>query len=93
MNILTWILDFNFKIPTPAILKPKPLWSGKQIISMILPDLSFIKLGSNSLHTRTSVDQYFQTDDMSIIIRDGQLLCGRLNKSMIGAVGGHTIGF
>lgn len=31
MNILMWLEDWDGKIPMPAILKPKPLWSGKQV--------------------------------------------------------------
>ena len=31
MNILMWLEDWNGKIPTPAILKPRPLWTGKQV--------------------------------------------------------------
>ncbi len=30
-NILLWIEDWNGQIPMPAILKPKPLWTGKQV--------------------------------------------------------------
>jgi DNA-directed RNA polymerase II subunit RPB1 len=29
---------FNYKIPPPVILKPVPLWTGKQVFSTILPD-------------------------------------------------------
>jgi DNA-directed RNA polymerase II subunit RPB1 len=28
MNLLMWI-DYDGTLPTPAILKPKPLWTGK----------------------------------------------------------------
>jgi DNA-directed RNA polymerase II subunit RPB1 len=31
-----WIDDLD-KLPQPAILKPKPLWTGKQIFSLVLP--------------------------------------------------------
>ncbi|KAL0343701.1 UNVERIFIED_CONTAM: DNA-directed RNA polymerase II subunit RPB1 [Sesamum angustifolium] len=30
MNILMWWEDFDGKVPAPAILKPRPLWTGKQ---------------------------------------------------------------
>lgn len=36
MNLTMWIDDCD-KIPAPAILKPKPLWSGKQVFSLLLP--------------------------------------------------------
>ncbi len=37
MQLLMWVPTFNGLIPPPAILKPTPLWTGKQILSMILP--------------------------------------------------------
>ncbi|KAK4416074.1 DNA-directed RNA polymerase II subunit RPB1 [Sesamum alatum] len=30
MNILMWWEDFDGKVPAPTILKPRPLWTGKQ---------------------------------------------------------------
>ncbi|SBS84689.1 DNA-directed RNA polymerase II subunit RPB1, putative [Plasmodium malariae] len=36
MSLLIWIPYWNHVIPTPAIIKPKPLWTGKQIFSMLL---------------------------------------------------------
>jgi DNA-directed RNA polymerase II subunit RPB1 len=27
-------------LPMPAIIKPKPLWSGKQIMSLIIPNIN-----------------------------------------------------
>jgi len=32
-----WIPNWNGKIPQPAILKPKPLWTGKQVCSIFIP--------------------------------------------------------
>lgn len=40
MNLLMWI-EYNGSLPMPAILKPKPLWTGKQIISLIIPDVNY----------------------------------------------------
>lgn len=37
MNLLMWMRNWNGKIPIPAVLKPKPLWTGKQIFSLIIP--------------------------------------------------------
>lgn len=36
-NILLHIEGWNASIPQPAILKPRPMWAGKQVISMFLP--------------------------------------------------------
>lgn len=40
MNVLMNMEDWDGTVPMPAILKPKPLWTGKQIISMFLPDVN-----------------------------------------------------
>ena len=37
MNLPTW----DGKIPQPAILMPVPLWTGKQLFSMIIPGLFY----------------------------------------------------
>ena len=31
MNILLWWDDFDGKMPIPTILKPRPIWTGKQV--------------------------------------------------------------
>ena len=31
MNMLMWLEDWDGKIPMPAVLKPQPLWTGKQV--------------------------------------------------------------
>lgn len=42
MNLVMWmdpLTKFDLgDLPMPCILKPEPLWSGKQVISMILPE-------------------------------------------------------
>jgi DNA-directed RNA polymerase II subunit RPB1 len=32
-----WVSDWNGEIPMPAIIKPQPLWTGKQIMSLAIP--------------------------------------------------------
>ncbi|TRM62440.1 hypothetical protein BD626DRAFT_499229 [Schizophyllum amplum] len=36
-NILLWVPGWDGSVPIPAIIKPKPLWTGKQILSMTIP--------------------------------------------------------
>lgn len=36
-NILIWAPEWGGTIPFPAVVKPKPLWTGKQILSMTIP--------------------------------------------------------
>ena len=40
MNIIMWLEDWDGKVPKPAILKPQPLWTGKQVFSMMLPKVN-----------------------------------------------------
>ena len=37
MNLLMFLSTWDGKVPQPAILKPRPLWTGKQIFSLIIP--------------------------------------------------------
>lgn len=84
-NILMWIEDFNGEIPKPAILKPKPLWTGKQIISMIIPQINYIK-------HKEEDDPNFYSKDISVIIKRGELLVGTMSKPIVGSVKGSLIG-
>ena len=48
MNILMFVdYDLEKGLPQPAILKPKPLWSGKQVISLVIPKLTNLESGSD----------------------------------------------
>ena len=38
MNVLLWVPSWDGVIPQPAIIKPRPRWTGKQLISMIIPN-------------------------------------------------------
>lgn len=47
MNLLMWLPSWDGKMPHPAILKPKPLWTGKQLFSLIIPgNVNLIKTHS-----------------------------------------------
>lgn len=37
MNLLMFLPSWNGHMPQPAILKPVPLWTGKQLFSLIIP--------------------------------------------------------
>lgn len=48
MNILMFVdYDLEKGLPQPAILKPKPLWSGKQVISLVIPKITNLESGSD----------------------------------------------
>jgi len=48
MNLIMWMDPLTkFEVgdlPIPCILKPEPLWSGKQVISMIIPERTTLSM-------------------------------------------------
>lgn len=84
MNILLWVPDWDGVIPQPAIFKPKPLWTGKQLLGLIIPH------GLN-LHRRSDGGGFFPLNDDGLLISGGELMYGLLNKKIVGASGGGLI--
>jgi DNA-directed RNA polymerase II subunit RPB1 len=84
MNILLWLAEWDGVLPIPAILKPVPKWSGKQLASMIMPEgLNIIKLDKPSM--------FSPLNDEGLFIFRGELMFGLLNKKVVGAAGGGII--
>ena len=77
-------------IPPPAILKPKQLWTGKQLFSVILrPNKNYkilINLQNKSItfSRKYKVDQFRCPNDGYVIIRKSELLTGIIDKSTLG---------
>jgi DNA-directed RNA polymerase II subunit RPB1 len=42
MNLMMWIRDGKV-LPPPAILKPRPLWTGKQLLSLVIPNVNLVR--------------------------------------------------
>lgn len=77
----------SIKILPPTILKPRPLWTGKQVISTILKHLAGDNKGIN-LDGKARIKGSFFGDDSEegdVIFRDNELLCGIIDKKHIGA--------
>ena len=83
MNILLWVPDWDGVIPQPAIVKPRAMWTGKQIISLVIPH------GLNLL--RGSDGGFSPLNDDGLLISGGELMFGLLNKKIVGASGGGVI--
>ncbi|KAF8165499.1 hypothetical protein B0H34DRAFT_743123 [Crassisporium funariophilum] len=72
----------------PTIWKPKPLWTGKQIISTVLKNITPHIYEGLNLDAKTKVPgQLWGTDSAEdkVIFRNGELLCGVLDKAAFGA--------
>lgn len=83
MNVLLWVPDWDGVIPQPAIVKPKSMWTGKQMLSLVIPH------GLNLL--RPSDDGFSPLVDDGLLISSGELMYGLLNKKSVGASGGGVI--
>ncbi|CCF60409.1 hypothetical protein KAFR_0K00540 [Kazachstania africana CBS 2517] len=72
----------------PAVMKPVPLWTGKQIITTVLlnitpPDMPGINLKSSN---KIKNDYWGKgSNENEVIFKNGELLCGILDKSQYGA--------
>lgn len=83
-NILLWVPDWDGSIPTPAIIKPKPLWTGKQILSMCIPR------GINIFRSSDSKSANPVFDD-GILIENGEVIYGIVEKKTVGAAQGGLV--
>lgn len=83
MNILLWVPDWDGVLPHPAILKPRPKWTGKQIISLVVPP------GLNL--SRSSNEGFSPINDDGLLVSGGELMYGLFNKKSVGATSGGII--
>jgi len=85
MNIIMDLEDtWNHKIPVPAIIKPKPMWTGKQVVSILLPNID-MEGKSKEFKIFENDSNYISRNDSYIKIMDGKLVCGILDKNTIGS--------
>ncbi|KAH9322462.1 hypothetical protein KI387_017101, partial [Taxus chinensis] len=89
MNILMWWEDFDGKIPAPTILKPRPLWTGKQVFNLIIPKQ--INLIRQSAWHAESETGFITPGDTIVRIEKGEVLSGTLCKKTLGTSSGSLI--
>lgn len=86
MNIFLWVPGWDGIIPTPAILKPRPMWTGKQILSMVIPK------GINMTREDDKQSPITPTDT-GMMIEDGEIIYGIVDKKTVGASQGGLVHF
>uniref|UniRef100_A0A915ASZ0 DNA-directed RNA polymerase subunit n=2 Tax=Parascaris univalens TaxID=6257 RepID=A0A915ASZ0_PARUN len=87
------IIDANAKkqsrirIPPPAIRKPVELWTGKQLVELIIrPDVdSKVSLNLTTKNKSYTGNEEFCVKDSYVIIRNSVLICGVLDKALLGS--------
>lgn len=99
MQIISYILagleaTTVINLPHPCILKPRVLWSGKQIFSLVLvpnkasrKGICLVTKTKNYSKEREGRPQWNDLcpEDGYVIIHDGELLTGAVDKSVLGS--------
>lgn len=80
----------------PAVLKPRPLWTGKQVISTVMKNLTptdtpGLTITSKSSTSATQWAPGKESEEQVVIFQGGELLCGILDKAQIGPSGGGVV--
>ncbi|CCM03706.1 uncharacterized protein FIBRA_05852 [Fibroporia radiculosa] len=83
-NILLWVPDWDGSVPLPTVIKPKPLWTGKQILSMCIPR------GIN-IYRSPDPKSFNPVFDDGMNIENGEILFGVVEKKTVGASQGGLI--
>ena len=87
MNLLMWVEDWDGRIPPPAIYKPEELWTGKQIMSLILPKINLKGKANNGGPGENTFNCY----DNIVTVMEGELIQGTIDKKTIGSGMGGLI--
>lgn len=80
-------------LPLPCILKPVPLWSGKQLFSLLLPifNMDVTLPGGVADGVDKRPDGVMDVGERRVVIRHGILMAGTLCKKTMGTSPGHII--
>lgn len=84
MNVLMWVPDWDGVIPQPAVLKPRPRWTGKQLASMFIPREVNLSMPNDAREDSP-------INDDGLLVAGGDLMFGLLTKKNVGATSGGII--
>ncbi|KAL2132360.1 hypothetical protein VTI74DRAFT_3901 [Chaetomium olivicolor] len=83
--------DTHLELPPPAILKPKALWTGKQIFNILMrPNKEspvLVNLDAKNKVFKKKKDGQIpdmDIDDAFLVVRNSEVMCGRMDKSTVG---------
>jgi len=83
--------ETHLDIPPPAILKPRALWTGKQVFSILMrPNKQspvMVNLDAKCREYRARPGQCPDMDpkDGWLVVRNSEVMCGRMDKSTVGS--------
>jgi len=85
VNQLLATAGYEGELTPPAIIKPVPLWTGKQIFSMFIPDGINISFKANVCRKCTTCKKEDCEYDSYVVIRDGNITFGVIDEKAFGA--------
>ncbi|XP_043217204.1 DNA-directed RNA polymerase II subunit RPB1-like [Amphibalanus amphitrite] len=93
MNMLMFLPTWDGKIPVPAIIKPRPLWTGKQLFSLIIPgNVNMVRTHSTHPDDEDSGPyKWVSPGDTKVLVDNGELIMGILCKKSLGASAGSLL--
>ncbi|OQD78344.1 hypothetical protein PENDEC_c001G02119 [Penicillium decumbens] len=88
------IVSDRIELVEPAFIKPKYLWTGKQIITTILKNIKPRESAGLTLRGKSSTPGSRwgdKNEEGDVIFKDGEYLCGILDKKQLGPSAGGLI--
>ena len=81
------LIDTGYEgpLPEPAVKKPKPLWTGKQIFSLFIPKGFNYVLKAQICRGCSECKREECEYDAYVVIKDGKLVTGVIDRNSIGA--------
>ena len=79
---------------SPAIIKPRVMWTGKQVITTVLKNVKPNTHPGLELlgKSQTTDDRWGEgSEEGVVLVQEGELLCGILDKAHLGPTGGGLI--
>ena len=84
MNILIMNKTFTGKLPKPDKKTKEPIWSGRQLVSEIIPPINLQKFTNSFNENITDTSEEYISNSRTIV-RNGELVSGAIDKSVLGA--------
>ena len=93
MNLLMFLPTWDGKLPIPAVLKPKPLWTGKQLFTLIIPgNVNCTRFHATHPDSENNGPyQWISPGDTRVLIENGELVTGIVCKKTVGAAAGSLM--
>lgn len=88
------IVGERIKTVLPAIIKPVPRWTGKQVITTILLNIQPAECSALNLTGKSQVpaDRWGENSEEGVVLfKDGEFITGILDKAQLGPSGGGLI--